>query len=361
MAYDFMDWLWGESSTTDRDDDSDATMSEDAQPDADAAPNHQEADTDPEAADAAPAAGSPVEELTARLDELETELADNESTIRSIESSQSEMTETMSELDDTVRRLLGVYDQLTAAENPFTQANGGADAEATDGEGFGIVGEPADPPTPADDPGSDADEDAMAAASDGDADAAADPRHGATADQPADRTGETPTVGFEDLLADDDTAAPAGDGTTASATEDAAPDSPADDAATVDAAMPEGVSAADAARQASATDGPAAVTAVQLADFPAGYAADLLAMEWLADMVETSGPAGALKALSFYEELGWISSDVADTLELYLSGPNLDDDVDPNCPVELTASDHAESYRYVLRLRALEDLNMTAD
>lgn len=357
MVYDFIDRLWGESSReSDSEDDHEATMSDEESAAVERATDHRDG-TDHESDDAAPSrSGPPLEEIDARLDELETELADNESSIRSIESSQEEMAETMADLDDTVRRLLGVYDQLTAAENPFTRGDGDGSADGTGGDGFGLVDEPADPSTPGEEPTTGgADGAVTASAVEGD-DGTPDDRRAAPADGSSnDRPGETTTVGFEDLLEAESGAADEDEHTTAAA------DQSAGDVTGDDAAAHEESPTADAASPNSATDDPDPVTSVQLAEFPTGYAADLLAMEWLANMVETSGPAGALKALSFYEELGWISSDVADTLELYLSGPNLDDDVDPNCPVELTASDHAESYRYVLRLRALDDIEMTAE
>lgn len=357
MAYDFIDRLLGESSTSDSEEDHEGTMSDEESAVVERATDHDD-ENDHETTDAAQSGTEPpIEEVDARLDELETELADNESSIRSIESSQEEMAETMADLDDTVRRLLGVYDQLTAAENPFTRGDGGGRTDGASGDGFGLVDEPEKPPTPDEEPTT-GEDDGTGAVPAADDDRDTDDRRSGPTDEPSDdRPGETTTVGFEDLLESGDGAADDEDAPTA------ATGPSADDAAGFDAATHEQgpTPTADAAVSDAATDAPDAVTSVQLAEFPSGYAADLLAMEWLANMVETSGPAGALKALSFYEELGWVSSDVADTLELYLSGPNLDDDVDPNSPVELTASDHAESYRYVLRLRALDDLDMTAE
>jgi len=90
-----------------------------------------------------------------------------------------------------------------------------------------------------------------------------------------------------------------------------------------------------------------------LPSLPDGYAAELVAMEWLGMLVRVAGPAGALRALTSYERLGWLGSDArADLVEL-LGGPGLDVDVDPTRPVEPTAEDHAESYTYVRMLAQL--------
>lgn len=92
-----------------------------------------------------------------------------------------------------------------------------------------------------------------------------------------------------------------------------------------------------------------------LTDLPAGYAGDALVMEWLAALVADVGPAGALRAVDYYEDVGWISEDVRDGLVEVLAGTELDVDVDPARPTEPDAIDHAESYQYVRTLAQLAD------
>lgn len=107
--------------------------------------------------------------------------------------------------------------------------------------------------------------------------------------------------------------------------------------------------------QMRATDGtePAPDDPPLLDTLPDGYAAELVVMEWLGTLVRSAGPAGALRAVTYYERLGWISAEVrADLLE-QLGGPGLDAGIDPTRTAEPTAEDHAESYTYVRTLARL--------
>lgn len=340
MAFDIVDRLFGTSTNGQRTDPDGETVMSDEDLGLEEPPGDEPADgavpTDEMAAEE-----DRVGDLDARIDELETELAQNDSTIRAIESNQEEIADSIDQLDDTVRRLLGVYDQLAATQNPFADGQG----QRTHGEErFGLVEEP----------------DAPAQPSDGAPGTTEIPDPGS---RDEDTSGEAPeeTVTIDDLLEEAD-GGEAPEPEEPPAAEESGPPTEADVDADEGATAPEG--SADGAAHSpipEATDrvgGSAGGDSAHLERLPEGYAADLLAMEWLASLVETSGPAGALKALAFYEELGWTSPEAADELESYLSVPTLDDDVDPNCPVELTASDHAESYQYVLRLQALESLDV---
>ncbi|MEF8843722.1 MAG: FlaD/FlaE family flagellar protein, partial [Haloarculaceae archaeon] len=97
-----------------------------------------------------------------------------------------------------------------------------------------------------------------------------------------------------------------------------------------------------------------------LAELPDSYATDVLALEWLAELVETTGPAAALKAVAYYEDVGWIAPAVSGDLEEYLAGPGIDVHVDPNDPEELAVEDHATSYEYILKLDEIRELEHTA-
>lgn len=106
---------------------------------------------------------------------------------------------------------------------------------------------------------------------------------------------------------------------------------------------------------ARASGGTPSDAVVPLTDLPRGYAGDALVMEWLAMLVENTGPAGALHAIDYYERVGWIGNGVRDHLLDVLAGTDLDVQIDPSRPVEPTASEHAESYRYIELLDELGD------
>jgi len=52
---------------------------------------------------------------------------------------------------------------------------------------------------------------------------------------------------------------------------------------------------------------------------PAGYSTELLVVEWLESLVEDIGVHGTARAIDYYESLDWITADVADQLDTYLS------------------------------------------
>ncbi|MFC6719378.1 FlaD/FlaE family flagellar protein [Natrialbaceae archaeon GCM10025810] len=91
---------------------------------------------------------------------------------------------------------------------------------------------------------------------------------------------------------------------------------------------------------------------ITLESLPETYATDVIVFEWLTDLVRAGGTASALRAVSYYAEVGWIANEVKVHLERVLSGPDLDIHVDPTTtPPELTAEDHADSYAYIRTLR----------
>lgn len=275
-----------------------------------------------------------IDGLDTRIDELEEDIDSTESSLRAVRSSQEEINDSISEMQDTVRRLAGVYDQLTAADNPF------ADDPRADGNGFSPV-----------------DEDAGAAAMEQFA-----------GENDANGNGESTDdiVSFEDLDGEptDDQAAAAPDSNAdplASEDPQAADPTPHSDPADGGAVDPEPPTASggdhdtmgtvDAATEASpntAGDRPV------LASVPDTYAGDVLMMEWLAGLMEQSGPAGALRAIEHYEDIGWLSPAVTEHLVDILGGPSLDVFVDPMQPHEPTADEHAASYKYI---RAIDHLS----
>jgi flagellar protein FlaE len=281
-----------------------------------------------------------IDGLDARMDELEEDIDSTESSLRAVRSSQEEINDSISEMQDTVRRLAGVYDQLTAADNPF------ADDPRADGNGNTDGFAPAD-------------EDAGAAAME---------RFAGENDANGNGESTDDIVSFEDLDDEptDDHAATAPDSNAdplASENPQAADPTPHSDPAGDGAADPEPTTASvedhDAVSTAAAATEAGPDTAGDrpvLASVPDTYAGDVLMMEWLAGLMEQSGPAGALRAIEHYEDIGWLSPTVTEHLVDILGGPSLDVFVDPMQPHEPTADEHAASYKYIRAIDRLSEV-----
>ncbi|WP_227133251.1 FlaD/FlaE family flagellar protein [Halorubellus salinus] len=320
-----------------------------------------------------------VEALEGRLDEMEGSMQQNQSELETIKGSQQDVAEQLNEVNDTVRQLLGIYDQLTADVNPFMEGPT-RDADP-DADGFGVVG--GEEPDP--------DGEVVEAVVDGaDADDEEDEEDDAEAEATDD---DAVTVGLDDLraehdaagdeAADEEAAAASDDGGTVAVKEDAADaagrqdDEPVDneievEPTTAEESMsqhdPEPASQRgqlDDVRRDAGTwredadswdreDAPSS-GAVALAGLADTYATEIIVFEWLTSLVSTAGPAATLRAVAYYEEIGWISPRVKAYLESVISGPDLDMNVDPSRdPNELTAEDHAESYEYIMKLDAVQ-------
>ena len=247
-----------------------------------------------------------VNELDVRIDELDEELASTSSSVRALRNSQEEMAESIDEMNDTVRQLVGVYDRIAAEENPFVDHP----AEATD-RSSPMAGDGEASPTQSDDrtrgqagPSQDA-EDSVVSFDDLQEESAGEPSDPAAAPE------NDPAPQERDRRA-------AGDG--------APPTSPADDGGPV------------------------------LESIPDGYAGEVLVMEWLATLMDRSGPAGAFRAVDYYENVGWISPAVEERLVDVIGGPALDVFVDPTRPREPTAEEHAVSHEYLRVMARLDDI-----
>lgn len=260
-----------------------------------------------------------VDDLYHRIESLEDELESNGAQLGTIQDSQEHVAEQIEDVDGTIRQLLGVYDRLTDNVNPFT-------GDGEEESGFGVFGE---------------DEEGFGLDGDGD------------------ELG-TETVSFDDLKQVIEDAAEAGqDGESAGQKitfdEEAYIEGEDDgrDETHVEVRATEEVDDAgrEAATEAGETDGD-----VTLHTLASTYASDILVFEWLTDLVQTAGPAATLRAISYYDEIGWIDAEVKDHLQSVLSGPDLDIHVDPSTtPAELTAEDHAESYTYIMKLNEIHD------
>jgi archaellum component FlaD/FlaE len=265
-----------------------------------------------------------VVELEHRIDQLEDRLDDQDATLETMRHSQDDVADRVDDLNDTVREVLGIYDRLVAESNPFVTDESGDD------EAFGLL---------------DDDTSASAAAAAGTAGDHRTPGHADPSEAPQDSSSESngqdeDVVGFADLI----------DETDASENPDATHDrehahegehASRDDSANT----PTGESVPDAAGS-----GP------YLTSIDGSYAVDTIVFEWFGELIETAGPSETLRAIGYYEDIGWIDSEVAGTLETYLGGPSLDVHVDPSTPTELTADDHAQSYQYIRKLAAVQTL-----
>lgn len=297
-----------------------------------------------------------VEALEGRLDEMEGDIDRTHTELDTIKGSQQDVAEQLNEVNDTVRQLLGIYDQLTADVNPFMEGPT-RDADP-DAEGFGVVGgeEP--------DPDGDVVE---AVTSDEPVEDEMDPVEDET-DSVDDETAESTTIGLDDIRdeheeLDDDRGgvepAEATQGADAAVVQE---DEPADNEIEVEPTT-DGTQMSksdaqddrfeeDVAWRDDPSPSRSTVTLDALADT---YATEIIVFEWLKGLVSTAGPAATLRAIAYYEEIGWIDRQVKRYLEDVLSGPDLDMNVDPSRdPSELTAEDHAESYEYIMKLDAVQ-------
>jgi archaellum component FlaD/FlaE len=255
--------------------------------------------------------GPDTEDLDVRLSELEEDIDTTESSLRSLRSSQEEMAASVEEMNDTIRQLAGMYDQIAAQQNPFVD----------DGEPGDVVGEPAE-------------------------------------------DGGDGVVSFEDLREEetDDSKSENGDygSDTGNADRTEQDGAPASDTSEPSQHEPDHREPDHRQPAAAEEAAPAGTEREQptplLSSVPEGYAGDVLMMEWLAMLMDESGPAGALVAVEYYEDVGWISGETRDHLVNVIGGPALDVFVDPTRPREPTAEEHAESHGYLRVISQLREL-----
>jgi archaellum component FlaD/FlaE len=303
-----------------------------------------------------------VENLEHRIDSMKEDLERSTSQIESIQSSQEEVAERVEDINGTVRQLLGIYDQLTASANPFVE--GGNQTQMDDDvDGFGLGGEPdldgaTDEMPPAD------------AVETETADPEAEPADEDLADNEvvveATEPGDEDAVSFDDLKSESETVEAGDDGQQAVQEQREQEDTNADDTQLeVEPLSDEAAQMSEAAEESrsheraskgSRTGAPGSRSDATLPALADTYATDILVFEWLTDLVTSAGPAATLRAIAYYEEIGWISPEVKAYLEDALSGPDLDMTVDPSRdPNELNAEDHAESYEYIMKLDAIQE------
>ena len=89
-----------------------------------------------------------------------------------------------------------------------------------------------------------------------------------------------------------------------------------------------------------------------LESMPGKYAAEITLFEWLDFLLERGGVKRALKAIEYYETVGWVSEDAAERLQSHVrgfSGP-----ADDESHTDLEMADHVLSLVYIARLSSME-------
>lgn len=84
-----------------------------------------------------------------------------------------------------------------------------------------------------------------------------------------------------------------------------------------------------------------------LRQVPAGYAAQREVLEWLDGLVSVAGVAATGEALSYYESVGWLTTDSREHLERFLQGLTASAPTDPR---SLDVADHRRSLTRIARL-----------
>ncbi|WP_244605596.1 FlaD/FlaE family flagellar protein [Halorussus marinus] len=89
-----------------------------------------------------------------------------------------------------------------------------------------------------------------------------------------------------------------------------------------------------------------------LAELPSGYVADLVVMEWLEFLVTEFGPEDAVRTITYYGDIGWVSESVEEELLAYVGGFADVEEVDPDetGPATLAIDDHIQSLTFLSQL-----------
>ncbi|MGB9962323.1 FlaD/FlaE family flagellar protein [Halobacterium sp. MBLA0001] len=89
-----------------------------------------------------------------------------------------------------------------------------------------------------------------------------------------------------------------------------------------------------------------------LETMPGQYAAEITLFEWLDFLLERGGVKRALKAIEYYETVGWVSADAAERLQGHVRGFSGPADDDSHSDLEM--SDHVLSLVYIARLSSMQ-------
>ncbi|GAD51308.1 flagella accessory protein flaCE [Halarchaeum acidiphilum MH1-52-1] len=293
-----------ESDTSTRTERGDAAAETDAETSNDAAVRgdtavEQSGETVEETGGATSVDDDDLDDIRYRIDELESDVEDNESAIDEVRQSREGLEERLDHLEDNHATMLGVYDQLVEDVNPFS---GDSEFDRSERDGpYGVT-----------DPSSGGNEDDVVSFDD------------------VKRSAESADGGGSDAGAEGDEQAVETDGARTTEHASTAPDQATE----------------------SATSTPVADGDAYLSGLSSTYATDILLLRWLSMLLDTAGPSGALEALEYYAQIGWISRSVQRQLETLISGANADA-IDPEAersleeiPVEI----HDQSSQHIQRI-----------
>ncbi|USZ68127.1 fla cluster protein flaCE [Halorussus salilacus] len=330
--------------------------------------------------------GGVTQELENRIDELENEVAEISSTVSTVRSENEQISAKVDDTEENVRKLLEIYEMVTRGVNPFVddvqQGGMGGDAFGAGGDGeggFGLF---------------DGDEDEEESDLDGDvADAEAesffdddfededdefddfgedagddlgfdDPDEGmggesleseGASDEGGGQAGGSTFAELKEEYESGDADWAEGDGEAAEPEPDADVDAEVDPEPTTEddggfefeePAETEPVEPATTANSSGLDGKP------YLAALPSGYVADLVVMEWLEFLVTEFGPQDAVRTITYYGDIGWISESVEEELLAYVGGFADVDEVDPEetGPATLAIDDHIQSLTFLSQL-----------
>lgn len=346
-----------------------------------------------------------VGELEQRVDELETEIDEISSTMGTVRSENEEISESVEEVEDNVRKLLEIYEMVTQGVNPFVDEvqQGSGAGGFDDGGSFDVLGDDsgsqetasegdidddvaeAEPEAFFDDDFEDEEDgfmdDDVGGFDDGDdldeetefdedfdedfdQDIGGDEFDDAVeGGEELDDTDQEPAPddggkSFEDLKSKYDSDADHSEATG----QDERPgrnESPEDGDVPPQEweTPPEAPSAQAMSPQSS--DRP------YLSTLEGGYVNDLVVMEWLTFLVEETNTVETHRAIKYYEDIEWISEDVADHLENFVDGISDETRDEPlparerlsypgNIPIDV----HMDSLRYISKLSSDHEREM---
>jgi archaellum component FlaD/FlaE/archaellum component FlaC len=306
-----------------------------------------------------------LDDISYEIDQLSTEVEENQSTIRTLRNEREGLRERMDSIEENNAKMLGIYDRLTNEINPFAADwDERYDQKVSEQEGpeYGVIEPPENE--------MEVRREIMEQQKTDDADANEEP---ATPTQTPDAEG---AVSFDDLkhkhtdtdeekrkqpTESTDESEPRRDQTEVEHTtpkKDVQPETPP---STGDDAQFDGSGVEEPPIDPTAA-GPPVDAAPNASDGPylsvlaPTVATEVLIMEWLTMLIDIAGPAGAMKALDFYERVGWISADIKRQLEAVLSGALERGDPPSRPPSDLTADEHNRSFAHIVRLAQQEQL-----
>ena len=350
--------------------------------------------------------GGGQSDLDPRIEELENEVASISSTMGTVRSENEAIQESVEDIEDNIRKLLEIYEMVTRGVNPFVdepQGGGGMGGsfglfdDAGDDDGFDDL----DPDVADADPDSffDDDFDDGGFEDDFDDDLAEDAveedpfGEGALEGERSDDADETDggdgggegktfdelkseyqsgDADWEDV--DDATDAPEepaesedveaepadgeGDvresGGSIEGSGSAESDAPTDDAAAndgTDQSTLAETSGGNDVDDESSGGSDSREGKPYLETLPSGYGVELLVIEWLSYLRSQSSTSEALRAIKYYETIGWIGGPAANALQRYLSGLT-GEEAAPSSGggTQLTIDHHTNSLHYIGKL-----------